>query len=139
MAGQSLADIHDALRKMATDRWPVFRSCTHILLENQPAFKNPHMKSVQVLLFAVLREMFLQQGTPASFHLIHAKKKVQDAAAGDEGYADRKRGSEDRVRTLFVNERFVSEEMKRMWFDAKKKSDMADAVCMCVDFVPASI
>jgi len=158
VAGQSLADIHDALRKMATERWPIFKNCTHVLLENQPAFKNPHMKSVQVLLFAVLREKFLQQGsigaestfTPPiggsnspgvgrfpTFHLVHAKKKVQDAAAGDEGYAERKRGSEARVRELFTKTPAIaSEELKRMWFDAKKKSDMADAVCMCVDFRP---
>jgi len=135
VASQSMVDIHDALRKMASERWSVFKNSTHVLLENQPAFKNPHMKSVQVLLFAVLRERFLVESKNASFHLIHAKKKVQDAAAGDEGYADRKRGSEARVRELFTKTPTIaSEELKRMWFDAKKKSDMADAVCMCVDF-----
>lgn len=165
VAGQSLADIHDALRKMATERWAIFKNCTHVLLENQPAFKNPHMKSVQVLLFAVLREKFLQQGsigaestfTPPTggsnspgvmdvakphpigrfptFHLVHAKKKVQDAAAGDEGYAERKKGSETRIHGLFTKTPTIaSPEIKTMWLSAKKKSDMADAVCMCVDF-----
>ena len=135
VAGQSLADIHDALRKMATERWSIFKNATHVLLENQPAFKNPHMKSVQVLLFAVLREKFLVESRTASFHLVHAKKKVQDATAGDEGYAERKRGSEARIHDLFTkNPSIASEAIKTMWLSAKKKSDMADAVCMCVDW-----
>jgi hypothetical protein len=121
---------------MATERWNIFKNATHVLLENQPAFKNPHMKSVQVLLFAVLREKFLAESKNASFHLIHAKKKVQDAAAGDEGYADRKKGSEARIHDLFTKTPTIaSTEIKTMWLSAKKKSDMADAVCMCVDFI----
>jgi hypothetical protein len=136
VAGQSLADIHDALRKMATERWAIFKNATHVLLENQPAFKNPHMKSVQVLLFAVLREKFLAESKNASFHLVHAKKKVQDAAAGDEGYAERKKGSETRIHDLFTKTPAIaSSEIKTMWLSAKKKSDMADAICMCVDWV----
>jgi hypothetical protein len=125
VAGQSLADIHDALRKMATERWNIFKNATHVLLENQPAFKNPHMKSVQVLLFAVLREKFLAESKNASFHLVHAKKKVQDATAGDEA----------RIHDLFTKTPTIaSSDIKTMWLSAKKKSDMADAVCMCVDF-----
>ena len=135
VAGQSLADIHDALRKMATERWSIFKNATHVLLENQPAFKNPHMKSVQVLLFAVLREKFLAESKNATFHLVHAKKKVQDAAAGDAGYAERKKGSETRIHDLFTKTPAIaSSEIKTMWLSAKKKSDMADAVCMCVDW-----
>ena len=39
----SLEIIHDALRAFASEQWPTFSGCTHVLLENQPAFKNPHM------------------------------------------------------------------------------------------------
>jgi hypothetical protein len=93
------------------------------------------MKSVQVLLFAVLREKFLADARVASFHLVHAKKKVQDAAAGDAGYAERKKGSEARIQDLFTKTPTIaSSEIKTMWLSAKKKSDMADAICMCVDW-----
>lgn len=146
-AEQSLASLHDALRRFAAERWAQFRLCNVVLLENQPAFKNPHMKSVQVLLFAVLRELFLQererglgcgetQPLPV-ISLVHAKKKVKDveAAAGDAGYKARKEGSEARLRALFADGTVKGGEALAFWSAAKKKSDMADALCMCVDWL----
>lgn len=135
-AAQSLETLHDALRQMVLIRETIFnKSIKAVLLENQPAFKNPHMKSVQVLLFAVLRDWFLTMDHTPSYHLVHAKKKVQDAASGDAGYADRKRGSDERARILFENPAIkATEEIRAVWQTAKKKSDMSDALCMCVDF-----
>jgi hypothetical protein len=132
-AAQSLESLHDALRAFAHRKWDLFKTCDAALLENQPAFKNPHMKSVQVLLFATLRELFVAAGQPVQFRLVHAKKKVEGAEAGDAGYAERKRGSEERVEALFATVN-ATEAIRTMWQGAKKKSDMADAVCMCVDF-----
>ena len=80
----SLELIHDSLRKFINEKWDLLTNCTHVLLENQPAFKNPHMKSVQVLLFATLREKFLTNGQTPKYHLVHAKNKVSDAKKGDE-------------------------------------------------------
>jgi len=146
-AEQSLASLYDALRRFVTDRWLQFRTCNVVLLENQPAFKNPHMKSVQVLLFAVLRERFLQEldrglGCGATIplpimSLVHAKKKVKnvEAAAGDAGYKARKEGSETRLRALFTEGTVCSADIFAAWSAAKKKYDMADALCMCVDFL----
>lgn len=131
----SLEMIHDALRVFAQESWSVFDGCTHVLLENQPAFKNPHMKSVQVLLFATLREQFLQHGQMPKYHFVHAKKKVQDAQAGDAGYAERKNKSEDRVRQSFESGSVVNPVLYEKWKNATKKSDMADAVCMAIDFI----
>jgi hypothetical protein len=130
----SLEQIHDALRTFVRDKFPVLSGCTHVLLENQPVFKNPHMKSVQVLLFATLREMYLQHNQYPSYHFIHAKKKVGDAVKGDEGYAERKLKSEERVHTLFEQGTITSPVFYKQWQQAKKKSDMADALCMCIDF-----
>ena len=131
----SLETIHDALRAFVHAAWPQFSGCIHVLLENQPAFKNPHMKSVQVLLFATLREQFLHHQQTPSYHFIHAKKKVQDAAAGDAGYTERKNKSEERVKQLFASGSVVNPVLYDKWSAATKKSDMADAVCMAVDFV----
>jgi hypothetical protein len=130
----SLELIHDALRKFVNEKWSDFSNCTHVLLENQPAFKNPHMKSVQVLLFATLREKFLQNQQTPEYHLVHAKKKVTDAKKGDEGYAERKSKSEDRLKTLFDEGAVKNIKIYEDWNKAKKRSDMADALCMCVDF-----
>lgn len=130
----SLETIHDALRTFVTLKGPLLDGCTHVLLENQPAFKNPHMKSVQVLLFATLREWFLQHQQQPSYHFVHAKKKVGDAPKGDEGYAERKSKSEDRLKALFDQGKVQGVAQYAAWQKAKKKSDMADALCMCVDF-----
>jgi hypothetical protein len=130
----SLELIHDSLRKFVQEKWPIFSGCTHVLLENQPAFKNPHMKSVQVLLFATLREKFLTNNQTPEYHLVHAKKKVSDAKKGDEGYAERKNKSEERLKTLFDEGTVTNKEIYEDWKKSKKKSDMADALCMCVDF-----
>ena len=130
----SLELIHDSLRKFVQEKWSIFSNCTHVLLENQPAFKNPHMKSVQVLLFATLREKFLQNNQTPEYHLVHAKKKVSDAKKGDEGYSERKNKSEERLKTLFDEGSVINTKIYEEWKNAKKRSDMADALCMCVDF-----
>jgi hypothetical protein len=129
----SLETIHDALRGFVRAYWSHFQGCSHVLLENQPAFKNPHMKSVQVLLFAVLREAFLSANESPSYQFVHAKKKVADAKKGDAGYAERKSKSEERVKELFTSGMLLSTPLYTAWLASKKKSDMADAVCMCVD------
>jgi hypothetical protein len=129
----SLEIIHDALRTFVASKWELLSGCTNVLLENQPAFKNPHMKSVQVLLFAVLREAFLSHQQAPVYQFVHAKKKVQDAEAGDAGYAERKNKSEARLVQLFDSGTVVGAEWYGAWKAAKKKSDMADALCMTVD------
>lgn len=129
----SLEEIHDALRKFVQEKWNLLSGCTHVLLENQPAFKNPHMKSVQVLLFATLREWFLQHDQTPEYHLVHAKKKVADAQKGDAGYSERKNKSEERLQQLFDNGSVINDALYNEWKQSKKKSDMADALCMCVD------
>ena len=135
-AGQSLTSLHDFLRRFVAEKWDLFKNCSAVLLENQPAFKNPHMKSVQVLLFAVLREWYLRSAADAvpAFHLVHAKKKVV-AEAGDAGYAARKKGSEERVTALFTEGKVKGSPFLEHFQAAKKRSDMADALCMCIDFL----
>jgi hypothetical protein len=92
------------------------------------------MKSVQVLLFATIREKFLSNSQTPEYHLVHAKKKVSDAKKGDEGYSERKNKSEERLKKLFDEGDVKNDKIYEDWKKAKKKSDMADALCMCVDF-----
>jgi len=125
----SLEIIHDALIKFVNEKWPLFSGSTHVLLENQPAYKNPHMKSVQVLLFATLRAHFLKMGQTPEYHLVHAKKKSAGCKEGDEGYKDRKNVAEERLKEYLKEDPIYTE-----WTKAKKRSDMADALCMCIDF-----
>ncbi len=128
---QPMAVLHDGILKMITDNWTTFQKVNQFALENQPVLKNPTMKTVQILLYASLRSAFLSRGLKApDVDLVHASKKVQGAAVGDEGYSERKAGSEARAETwLKAN----ATGWLKVLTDAKKKSDLADALCMCLD------
>jgi len=127
-----LAALHTALQNFVNSRLELFRSAGTILLENQPAFKNPTMKSLQILLFATLRERL--PGVTVGF--VHASRKTQGATGGDKGYSERKKASEARVEDWFSKENVTD---KAKWRDflagQHKKSDLCDALCMCLDFV----
>ena len=127
-----LTTIHDAIRGFVEANLESFRKATHILLENQPVLKNPTMKSVQILLFATLRDM-LQPGPPP-LKLVHAGKKIIGMETGDKGYASRKDAAEAKVIQILEGVK-VAEAPKwlQMFKAAAKKSDLADALCMCWD------
>ncbi len=125
-------EIHDSLRKLVQTHSVMWSSCTTICLENQPAFKNPTMKSVQMMLFATLRDCLQQP--PPHVKLVHAGKKVQGVETGDAGYKERKAGSEARADLFLHNEACLDPTpWKTKWASAKKKSDLADALAMCLD------
>ncbi len=127
-----LSEIHDSLQNLVTQQKTLWSSCSLILLENQPVFKNPTMKSVQILLFATLRDL-LNRPLP-TLKLVHAGKKVQGAPSGDAGYKDRKAGSEARAEAaLKSNDLLDAAPWQQVWSKAAKKSDLADALAMCLD------
>jgi hypothetical protein len=127
-----LTILHDAIRTFVTGHAESFRQATHILLENQPVLKNPTMKSVQILLFATLRDI-LQPGPPP-LKLVHAGKKVQGLETGDSGYKSRKDASEAKVEQLLTAGKLNDAAKWLTHFKGHgKKSDLADAFCMCMD------
>jgi hypothetical protein len=90
------------------------------------------MKSVQMMLFATLRDLL--PGPPA-VRLVHAGRKTAGATGGDEGYTERKDMSEARVVAGFNSGKIVKEG-GLAWFSAqKKRSDLADCLCMALDVV----
>ncbi len=136
-----LEALHDGILDMIFDdsRYDLLLSANQVLLENQPVLKNPTMKSVQVLLFASLRDAFkAEHGQAPRFHLVHAGKKVRGAATGDAGYAARKEGGEARVREWLEKNAADSKWMEH-FLTAGKKSDLADALCMCLDVGDTSL
>jgi len=131
-ADAGLVLIHDSIRRLTEEQRELWSSCDLIGLENQPAFKNPTMKSVQILLFATLRDMY--QPSPPELKLIHAKKKVEGVEKGDKGYKERKAGSEHRAAQFLHGSGLVGgAPWLKIWNAAKKKSDLADALAMCLD------
>jgi hypothetical protein len=138
--GANVTALHDGILAMILDdrRYDAFMSCGAVLLENQPVLKNPTMKTVQILLFATLRDNFKAERADGDvpippFHLVHAGKKVKGVESGDAGYSARKQGSEERVKTWLAS-RAPGSAWERSFLSAGKKSDLADALCMCIDF-----
>lgn len=136
--GANVTALHDGILAMILDdrRYEAFMSCDAVLLENQPVLKNPTMKTVQILLFATLRDNFKAEreaGAVPPFHLVHAGKKVKGVESGDAGYSARKQGSEERAKT-WLAKHAPGSAWERSFLAAGKKSDLADALCMCIDF-----
>jgi hypothetical protein len=126
-----LTILHDSLRKFILERKELFGSVQEILLENQPALKNPTMKSVQILLFATLRDLLVN---PPKLRLVHAKMKVKGKETGDAGYKDRKQGGEVRVAKWLEGSRIETAAKWRAYLASNaKKNDLTDAFCMCLD------
>lgn len=125
-----LTVLHDGIRRFILQNKELFGKCKTILLENQPVLKNPTMKSVQILLFATLRDL-LQP--PPQLRLVHAKMKVA-AKSGDEGYKDRKSGSEKRVNDFLASGKVSRGQHWRQHLASyTKKNDLTDSFCMCLD------
>lgn len=128
-------NLHDAIRGWITRDWEKLKGVKDVYIEHQPVLKNPVMKTVQLLIFASLRERFLANGLVVAFHFVHAGKKVKGAEVGDAGYKDRKAGAEARVKDYLGKFPIVSDQQDwlRWWLQQPKKDDLADTVCMILD------
>jgi hypothetical protein len=132
-----LALIHDAIRAMIAANIESFKLATRICLENQPVLKNPTMKTVQMFLFATLRD-FLQP-LPPPLKLVHAGKKVAGKEKGDAGYKSRKDASEDAVTETLAGGKVVDAARWAPIFKGHaKKSDLADAFLMSLQQLVAA-
>jgi hypothetical protein len=130
-------NLHDAIRGWITRDWHHLSGVKHVYIEHQPVLKNPVMKTVQLLIFATLRERLLISGPqdPTQFHFVHAGKKVKGAEVGDAGYKDRKAGAEMRVKDYLSKFPMISpqQDWLRWWLSQAKKDDLADTLCMILD------
>jgi len=128
-------NLHDAIRGWITRDWAHLAAVKDVYIEHQPVLKNPVMKTVQLLIFASLRERFLAADRQVAFHFVHAGKKVKGAEVGDAGYKDRKAGGEDRAKLYLGKFPFGSDQHKWLvwWQGQHKKDDLADTLCMCLD------
>lgn len=126
-----MEEIHDGIRTVVLRNKALFSSCSTILLENQPAFKNPMMKSVQMMLFATLRDLL---DGPPEVRLVHASKKSAGATKGDEGYSERKNMTELRVEKGLRDGSIVCAKGDKWFMEQAKRSDLADCLIMTQDY-----
>lgn len=138
-----IVTMHNSIRNFVKSRLLKFipHSIHEVRLENQPVLKNPVMKTIQVLLFATIRDLFIQEHPTYNpiCKLVHAGMKVKGKESGDKGYKARKEGSEARVLEMLSTKKIKQAETWKSFFQAhKKRSDLADAFCMCLDAYPES-
>ena len=129
--------LHDAIRGWIDRDWDHLKEVKQVYIEHQPVLKNPVMKTVQLLIFATLRERLLlhRPNEPALFYFVHAGKKVKGAEVGDAGYKDRKAGGEARAK-LFLGKFPLGSRQNQWltwWLGQGKKDDLADTLCMLMD------
>lgn len=127
--------IHDAIRDWITRDWSHLEHVEKVFIEHQPVYKNPVMKTVQILLFSSLRERFITNHKNVSFHFVHAGKKIKGKQSGDDGYKDRKKGGIERAREYLLT--FPEGHVQRDWLQymerVTKKDDLCDTLCMLLD------
>ena len=73
------------------------------------------------------------QPHPPPLKLVHAGKKVQGLETGDAGYKSRKDASEAKVVQLLSGGKLTEGAWLAYFKGHGKKSDLADAFCMCWD------
>ena len=127
-------NLHDAIRGWIERDWRQLSEVKHVYIEHQPVLKNPVMKTVQLLIFASLRDRYLAEGQNVIFYFVHAGKKVKGAEVGDAGYKDRKAGGEARVKEYLGKSISVKDREWLTWWEGQqKKDDLADTLCMLLD------
>jgi hypothetical protein len=129
--------LHDAIRGWIDRDWGHLKEVNKVYIEHQPVLKNPVMKTVQLLIFATLRERLLlhRPEDQTQFFFVHAGKKVKGAEVGDAGYKDRKAGGEARAK-LFLGKFPLGSRQNQWltwWLGQGKKDDLADTLCMLMD------
>jgi len=132
--GVSLQDILAGMEKALDVELTHMAAADRILIENQPSEFAPHMKSVQMILFALVdHRLRREHGWSGSVEFVHAKKKTAgaDIAAGKENKRARKAAGMERVRGVLTT---AGAAQQLTWWEAQaKKDDLADALLMCLD------
>lgn len=107
-----------------------------VRIENQPAEFAPHMKSVQMMLFALVDHRLRREcGWSGSIDFVHAGVKTRGAgiAAGKDTKRDRKAAGIARVGGLLGGLGAAGAGHLAWWSAQAKQDDLADALLMCCD------
>ena len=118
----SIEEIMDALLIALNSKFNDEFEADTILIENQPALKNGHMKTISVALYTYFNMMRLQYGTIGEVKFISATNKLKCSKADNlkiDTYKDRKKASIDLAR-LYITEWCAD---KLDWFNKLKKAD----------------
>lgn len=105
---------------------------THVLIENQPALKNPVMKSIQMIIytFFVMDGIMKKDSSIETIHMVNARNKLKvykgpSIECNKKGkYAQNKFLSVEYTKEMIKGE---DECFIKLFSESKKKDDLADA------------
>ena len=105
---------------------------THVLIENQPALKNPVMKSIQMIIytFFVMDGIMKEDSSIETIHMVNARNKLkvykgQPIECNKKGkYAQNKFLSVEYTKEMIKEE---DDSFIKLFSESKKKDDLADA------------
>jgi hypothetical protein len=131
--GVSLQSLLVGMETCLDTELPWLAAAGRIRLENQPSEFAPHMKSIQIMLFALIDHRLRREyGWSGKMEFVSAAVKTRGAAvaAGKSHKRARKLAGIERVTKLLTS---VDAARLAWWSSQAKQDDLADALLMCVD------
>jgi len=113
---------------------------SYVLIENQPALKNPTMKSIQIIIytFFIMDGVMNENSNIKEVHMINARNKLK-VYKGDpiecnitDKYKKNKFLSIEYTTNMICNE---CDEMKKIFNESKKKDDLADCYLQGIYYI----
>ena len=117
------------------DEKPNFLETNRVLIENQPALKNPTMKSVQMMVYTyfLVKGVSSPDSPMASIEMINARNKLK-AYTGPpipceikDRYKRTKFLGIQYCSSMIQDNEFIEDKFKTLFSESKKKDDLADA------------
>lgn len=133
--GVSLQALLAGMEKALDTELEWLAHASRIRIENQPSEFAPHMKSVQMILFALVdHRLRREHGWTGAIEFANASVKTKgcsDAGTGKDQKRSRKLAGIARVQGLLTSAGLT--ERLGWWSAQAKQDDLADALLMCVD------
>ena len=104
----------------------------HVLIENQPALKNPVMKSIQMIIytFFIMDGLMKEESPIESIHMVNARNKLK-VYKGPPIECDKKdKYAQNKYLSVEYTKEMIKEEKGefiKLFDESKKKDDLADA------------
>ncbi len=136
--GVSLQAVLAGMEAALDAELPAIAAAGRVRIENQPSEFAPHMKSVQMMLFALLSHRLQREHSwTGSIEFANASVKTRGAgiAAGKENKKDRKAAGIAKVAGILTAAGAAAAGHLAWWNAQAKKDDLADAFLMCLDAV----
>lgn len=134
--GVSLQAILAAMEMCLTNELEHLAAASRIRIENQPSEFAPHMKSIQIMLFALLdHRLRTEKGWGGTMEFVNAGIKTRDckeAGVGKDAKRSRKLAAIAKVKDVLTRCGQAAGHLA-WWLSQAKQDDLADAFLMCLD------